>query len=151
MLPIDRRLLYGKGHFFARISALKQYFPRVYCGKKPGNNAAPRCAHLLSRRCRFIVAIFHHLFARHSANAGAVRLPPAQNVPACGDRETWDRAVVLSLARCIDANADRVAAWFFDDPIHELGGRTASQLVQEGATASLLDMLVAIRNGRRDA
>lgn len=78
-------------------------------------------------------------------------MPPARSVPACGDRETWDRAVVLSLARCIDANADRVAAWFFDDPIHELGGRTASQLVQEGATASLLDMLVAIRNGRRDA
>lgn len=97
------------------------------------------------------MAIFPRLLARHSSQAEAARLPPAEHLPTHRDREAWDRAVVLSVARCIDANADRVAAWFFGDPIREFGGRTASQLVHEGATASLLDMLVAIRSGRRDA
>lgn len=40
--------------------------------------------------------------------------------------------------------------WFSSEAICELGGKTARQLVEEGSTAQLLDMLVTIRNGYRD-
>jgi hypothetical protein len=65
-------------------------------------------------------------------------------------RAAWDRSVVLSVARTIDSDACRAMCWFTEDPICELGDKTARQLVEEGATARVLDMLVAIRDGRRD-
>ncbi|HEX7816878.1 hypothetical protein [Dyella sp.] len=64
-------------------------------------------------------------------------------------RIEWDQAVVLSVARGIEPDADKVLAWFSGDPIQELGGKTARQLIDEGITAPLLDMLVMIRSGRR--
>lgn len=67
-----------------------------------------------------------------------------------GARAEWDRSVVLSVARTIEPDAERVMCWFTGDPIRELGGRTARELVDEGATAPVLDMLIAIRSGRRE-
>ncbi|WP_329743367.1 hypothetical protein [Dyella sp. A6] len=67
-----------------------------------------------------------------------------------GERAEWDRSVVLSVARTIEPDAERVMCWFTGDPINELGGRTARELVDEGVTAPLLDMLIAIRSGRRE-
>lgn len=65
-------------------------------------------------------------------------------------RIEWDQAVVLSVARGIESDADKVMHWFTHDNIEELGGKTARQLIDEGATARLLDMLTTIRNGDRD-
>lgn len=64
-------------------------------------------------------------------------------------RVAWDEAVVMSVARTIEPDAERAMHWFRDEPIREFGGRTARQLVEEGVTARLLDMLVSIRNGQR--
>jgi hypothetical protein len=65
-------------------------------------------------------------------------------------RIEWERAVVLSVARGIEPDVDKVMHWFSSEAICELGGKTARQLVEEGLTARLLDMLVTIRNGYRD-
>lgn len=65
-------------------------------------------------------------------------------------RVEWDRAVVLSVARGIEPDPASVVHWYISDHIDEFGGKTARQLVEEGATARLLDMLVKIRNGHRD-
>lgn len=65
-------------------------------------------------------------------------------------RIEWDQAVVLSVARGIELDADKVMHWFTHDGIDEFDGKTARQLVDEGATARLLDMLITIRSGHRD-
>jgi hypothetical protein len=65
-------------------------------------------------------------------------------------RVEWESALVLSLAREIEPDADAVMRWFTGDRIREFGDKTAAQLVEEGATSRLLGMMVAIRNGRRD-
>lgn len=65
-------------------------------------------------------------------------------------RIEWDRAVVLSVAIGIEADAEKVTHWFSHEGIGEFGGKTAHQLVEEGAAARLLDMLTTIRNGDRD-
>lgn len=65
-------------------------------------------------------------------------------------RFEWEQSVVLSMARGIEPDAEEVLRWFSHDVICELGNKTAQQLMQEGATARLLDMLVAIRSGHRD-
>ena len=65
-------------------------------------------------------------------------------------RIEWEQAVVLSVARGIEPDGDKVMHWFSSEAICELGGKTARQLVEEGSTALLLDMLVTIRNGYRD-
>jgi hypothetical protein len=62
---------------------------------------------------------------------------------------TWDRAVVLSVARGIEPDPDVATEWFLNEPITEFGGKTACQLVEAGETDRLLDMLVAVRGGRR--
>jgi len=66
------------------------------------------------------------------------------------ERVEWDQAVVLSVARGIESDADKVMQWFTHDGIDEFDGKTARQMVDEGATARLLDMLITIRNGHRD-
>ncbi len=79
--------------------------------------------------------------------------PPApmkSSMTTSRTRVEWERAVVLSVARGIEPDADKVMHWFSCDVICELGGKTAQQLVEEGATARLLDMLVTIRSGHRD-
>lgn len=75
--------------------------------------------------------------------------PPPEDSPQ--SRIRWDEAVVLSVARGIEPDPDKALQWFLTQPIAELGGRTARQLVEDGATASLLDMLVAVRRGHRGA
>lgn len=100
-------------------------------------------------------ALFRRLFARVSLSSDVVTesLALAQGEEAgslCELRTAWDRAVVMSVARAIEPDPDRLLHWFREDPIRELGSKTARQLVEEGVTARLLDMLVAIRSGRRD-
>jgi hypothetical protein len=70
-------------------------------------------------------------------------------LPAC--QVSWDQAVVLSVARGIEPDPEKALQWFLTQPIAEFGGRTARQLVEDGATAPLLDMLVAVRRGHRGA
>ena len=65
-------------------------------------------------------------------------------------RVAWDKAVVMSVARTIEPDPGRLSHWFKEDPILELGGKTARQLVEEGGTARLLDLLASIRGGQRD-
>jgi len=77
-------------------------------------------------------------------------LPLNKSATTSHTRVEWEQAVVLSVARGIEPDADKVMAWFSGDLISELGGKTARQLVEEGATARLLDMLVTIRSGHRD-
>lgn len=69
--------------------------------------------------------------------------------PSC--RISWDQAVVLSVARGIEPDPAKALQWYLTQPIAEFGGRTARQLVEDGATAPLLDMLVAVRRGHRGA
>ena len=57
---------------------------------------------------------------------------------------------MLSVARGVDSDPAEAMRWFANDPIREFGDKTAQQLVEEGNTAQLLSMLVAIRSGRRD-
>src|SRR5579871_964913 len=64
-------------------------------------------------------------------------------------RDSWDKAVVLSVARSIDPDPQQAMQWFLNEPIAEFDGRTASQLVLDGWTDALLDMLIAVRNGKR--
>lgn len=72
------------------------------------------------------------------------------SVAALHTRVAWERAVVLSVARGVEPDPAEALRWFVNDPIHELGDKTAQQLVEEGSTTRLLTMLVAIRSGRRD-
>lgn len=73
-----------------------------------------------------------------------------ENATTSHTRVEWEQSVVLSVARGIEPNAEEVLHWFKHDLIRELGNKTAQQLVEEGATARLLDMLVTIRSGHRD-
>lgn len=100
-------------------------------------------------------AAFRRLFARipFSSDVVTKNFALARCVEAgalCELRTAWDRAVVMSVARAIEPDPNRLLRWFREDPIRELDSKTARQLVEEGATARLLDMLVAIRSGRRD-
>lgn len=107
-----------------------------------------------SRTCPFMAATFRNFLRPRrrvwSNEALSPVAPPSAGLTTSRARIEWDRAVVLSVARGIEPDAGKVLAWFNGDPIHELGGKTAQQLIDEGTTAPLLDMLVMIRSGRRD-
>lgn len=100
-------------------------------------------------------SIFRNLLrSRSTMHASAGRRVPrgyaGPEMLIAAARIEWDSSVVLSVARTIDSDADRVMQWFTNEPIVEFDEKTASQLIREGATAGVLDMLVAIRSGRRD-
>jgi hypothetical protein len=61
-----------------------------------------------------------------------------------------DGAAVLAVARRVDADRVRLLAWFDEQPIAELGMRTAREVVADGDTAQLIHMLWSIERGNRD-
>jgi len=56
-----------------------------------------------------------------------------------------DTARVMAAARHIEPNRARRRAWYVEDPIAELGFRTAEDVVAAGETARLIAMIEAIR------
>lgn len=121
---------------------------------KRGTYRAVNICCLHSRQCYSMPATFRKLRQQGSPILlGNVPFPMAamhESAATSHARVEWERAVVLAVARGIEPDADKVVTWFNGDLIDELGGKTARQLVEEGATAKLLDMLVTIRNGYRD-
>lgn len=111
--------------------------------------------YLLIARVRPMPAVFRHLLKRQPPGLSprqSESLSPymKSSMAALHTRVAWERAVVLSVARSVEPDPAEAMRWFAHDPIHELGDKTAQQLVEEGSTARLLNMLVAIRSGRRD-
>jgi len=60
-----------------------------------------------------------------------------------------DTARVLAEARHLEPDRARRRAWFTDDPIAELGYRTAEDVVEAGETRRLIAMIQAIRAHER--
>lgn len=60
-----------------------------------------------------------------------------------------DTARVMAAARHIEPNRARRRAWYVEDPIAELGFRTAEDLVEAGETSRLIAMIEAIRSHER--
>jgi hypothetical protein len=60
-----------------------------------------------------------------------------------------DTARVLAEARHVEPDRARRRAWFVEDPIAELGFRTAEDLVEAGETSRLIAMIRAIRAHER--
>ncbi|APG02922.1 hypothetical protein BJI69_02685 [Luteibacter rhizovicinus DSM 16549] len=65
-------------------------------------------------------------------------------------RVLCDTARVLAAARRIEPNRARRRAWYVEDPIAELGFRTAEDLVEAGETSRLIAMIEAIRTHERN-
>ena len=57
---------------------------------------------------------------------------------------------VLQLARGIDHDEERVRDWYQTVRIHELGGKTAREMVQMGEADLVMGFLRSIRRGYRD-
>ncbi|WP_250622886.1 hypothetical protein [Pinirhizobacter soli] len=57
---------------------------------------------------------------------------------------------VLRLAKDIDHDEQRVRDWYLTIRIHELGGKTAQELVQMGEADRVMGFLRSIRRGYRD-
>ncbi|MDQ7997758.1 MAG: hypothetical protein AAGC76_18100 [Luteibacter sp.] len=60
-----------------------------------------------------------------------------------------DTARVLAEARHVEPDRARRRAWFVEDPIAELGYRTAEDVVEAGETSRLIAMIRAIRAHER--
>lgn len=60
-----------------------------------------------------------------------------------------DTARVLAEARHVEPDRARRRAWFVEDPIAQLGFRTAEDLVAAGETRRLIAMIQAIRAHER--
>ncbi|MGF6494744.1 hypothetical protein ABIE56_002942 [Luteibacter sp. 621] len=60
-------------------------------------------------------------------------------------RVLTDTARVLAEASHVEPDRARRRAWFTDDPIAQLGFRTAEDLVEAGETSRLIAMIKAIR------
>jgi len=56
-----------------------------------------------------------------------------------------DTARVMAAARHVEPNRARRRAWYVEDPIAELGFRTAEDVVEAGETSRLIAMIEAIR------
>ena len=59
-------------------------------------------------------------------------------------------ATVLRWASRIDANEAHTLDWFRTAKIHELGNKTAAELVRDGAHYAVIRFLQEIIAGRRD-
>lgn len=99
-------------------------------------------------------AVFRHLLKRYLPDsppdhAQSLSTYMKSSMATLQTRVAWERAVVLSVARAVEPDPAQAMHWFIHDPIKELGGKTAQQLVEEGSTPRLLAMLVAIRSGQR--
>jgi hypothetical protein len=57
---------------------------------------------------------------------------------------------VLRLARGVDHDKERVRDWYLTVKIHELGGKTAQELVRMGEADLVIGFLRSIRRGYRD-
>lgn len=66
-------------------------------------------------------------------------------------RVLCDTARVLAAARHVEPNRARRRAWYVEDPIAELGFRTAEDLVEAGETSRLIAMIEAIRLNERNS
>ncbi len=62
-----------------------------------------------------------------------------------------DTARVMAAARHVEPDRARRRAWFLEDPIAELGFRTAEDLVEAGETSRLIALIEAIRVHERSA
>ncbi len=60
-----------------------------------------------------------------------------------------DTARVMAAASHVEPNRARRRAWYVEDPIAELGFRTAEDLVAAGETSRLIAMIQAIRAHER--
>ena len=60
-----------------------------------------------------------------------------------------DAARVMAAARHVEPNRARRRAWYLEDPIAELGFRTAEDVVEAGETSRLIAMIEAIRANER--
>lgn len=60
-----------------------------------------------------------------------------------------DTARVMAAARHVEPNRARRRAWFVEDPIAELGFRTAEDLVEAGETSRLIAMIASIQAHER--
>ena len=61
-----------------------------------------------------------------------------------------DFGSILRLARDIDQDEERVRDWYLSVTIHELGGKTAQELVQMGQAHRVIGFLRSIGRGYRD-
>jgi hypothetical protein len=64
-------------------------------------------------------------------------------------RELIDTARVMEAARRVEPDRRRRYDWFHQDPIAELGFRTARDVVEAGETSRLIAMIEAIRRHAR--
>jgi hypothetical protein len=55
----------------------------------------------------------------------------------------------MAAARHVEPNRARRRAWFVEDPIAELGFRTAEDLVEAGETSRLIAMIASIQAHER--
>jgi hypothetical protein len=62
-----------------------------------------------------------------------------------------DTARVMAAARHVEPDRARRRAWFLEDPIAEMGFRTAEDLVEAGETSRLIALIEAIRAHERSA
>ncbi|MET0254879.1 MAG: hypothetical protein ABWZ54_04640 [Luteibacter sp.] len=60
-----------------------------------------------------------------------------------------DTARVMAAASRIEPDRARRRAWYVEDPIAELGFRTAEDIVEAGETSRLIAMIQAIRAHER--
>jgi hypothetical protein len=68
---------------------------------------------------------------------------PARHFPALNS------ASVIELCMAIEPDPVRCAEWFFEDPIRELSGVTASEALAAGRTDELMGFLTSIARGAR--
>jgi len=70
--------------------------------------------------------------------------------PTLDQAEHFEFSYILRLALAIESDRSRVEAWYRADPIRELGGSTARQLVRQGNADLVINFLRSIRLGERD-
>jgi hypothetical protein len=63
------------------------------------------------------------------------------------DADFWR---ILQMARSVDHDDARVREWYRSEKIHELGGKTAQELVRMGEADLVIGFLRSIRRGHRD-
>ena len=63
------------------------------------------------------------------------------------DADFWR---ILQMARGVDRDEARGREWYRAEKIHELGGKTAQELVQMGEADLVIGFLRSIRRGHRD-
>lgn len=93
-----------------------------------------------------------HLPPPHSARLVLIPRSGTSNVAkartALRSGRVFNRMIELCMA--IEPDPVRCAEWFFEDPICELSGATASEALAAGRTEELVSFLTSIACGARD-